>query len=334
MSLREDIERLADSVKPDDSQCRYWMVRTSGGAYFDTFVENGYVALSRNDIPYKLLYDAKQEYDKYDHIINKVKKSFKESAEFDNRRYSDERKLSLAVSQVFRFVYEIQKNDIVIIPAGSCDKICIGIFEENHLADNKLTSENFVYTRKVRWIKQLEKRYFDPFFYRLFTSHHAICDVGVYKEYIERCIRSQFVINDESHYVIALTSESIKARHLFKFGDLILELFHDYIQAEDLDFDINGIDVSVNLNSPGRIDFKSNVKFGALLMLFISAILSGCSNAEGHQENAALLNSISSFKKEHTDKIHELDNLINSLQVKKIEDSFNVVNRDRGANEK
>lgn len=157
--------------------------------------------------------------------------------------------------------------------------------------------------------------------------------IGGSAQAIERCIRSQFVINNESHYVIALISESIKARHLFKFGDLILELFHDYIHAEDLDFDINGIDVSVNLNSPGCIDFKSNVKFGALLMLFISAILSGCSNAAGHQENAAILNSIESFGKEHPDKIKELDNLINSLQVKKIEDSFNVVNRDRGANE-
>lgn len=333
MSLQEDIERLADSVKVADRQCRYWMVRTSGGAYFDTFVENGYVALSRNDIPYKLLHDAKQEYDKYDHIIKKVKKVFKESSDFDNRKYSNESKLSLAVSQVYKFVYEIQKNDIVIIPAESCDKICIGIFEESHLADNKQTSEKFVYTRKVKWIKQLEKRYFDPFFYRLFTSHHAICDVGVYQEYIERCIRSQFVINDESHYVIALTSESIKARHLFKFGDLILEMFQDYIQAEGLGYDIDAIDVSVNLNSPGRIDFKSNVKFGTLLMLFISTILSGCSNAEGHQENAAIFNSIASFKNEHPGKIQELDSLINSLQVKKIEDSFNIVNNDRETNE-
>ena len=328
MSLQEDIERLADSVKADDRQCRYWMVRTSGGAYFDTFVENGYVALSRNDIPYKLLHDAKQEYDKYDHIIKKVKKVFKESSDFDNRKYSNESKLSLAVSQVYKFVYEIKKNDLVIIPAESCDKICIGIFEENHLADNKQTSEKFVYTRKVKWIKQLAKRYFDPFFYRLFTSHHAICDVGVYQEYIERCIRSQFVINDESHYVIALTSENIKARHLFKFGDLVLGLFQDYIQSEGLGFDIDGIDVSVNLNSPGRIDFKSNVKFGTLLMLFISSILTGCSNVERGQKNAAIFNSIASFRNEHPDKIRELDSLINSLQVKKIEDSFNIVNND------
>lgn len=333
MSLQKEIDQLADSVKAYYTQCRYWMIRTKGGAYFDTFVENGVVALDRNDIPYKMLHDAKREYNKYDHIIKKVKKTFKESADFDNRKYSDERKLSLAVSQVYKFCYDVQKNDMVIIPSASCDKICIGIFEENHLADNKQTSEKFIYTRKVKWIKQLEKRYFDPLFYRLFTSHHAICDVGVYQEYIERCIRSQFIINEEAHYVIALTSENIKARHLFKFGDLVLEMFEDYIQAEGLDFDINGIDVSINLNSPGRIDFKSTVKLGALLTIFIPAILTGCSNAEGHQENAALYNSIASFKERHLEKIQELDSLINSLQVKKIEDSFNIVNNDREANE-
>ena len=330
MSLQKEIELLADSVKKDSTQCQYWMVRTKGGAYFDTFVKNGYVALDRNDIPYKMLYDAKQEYDRYDHIIKKVKRTFKESSVFDNKKYSDERKLSLAVSQVYKFVYEIHKNDMVIIPAESCDKICIGIFEENNLADNNQTSDKFVYTRKVKWIKQLEKRYFDPFFYRLFTSHHAICDIGVYQGYIERCIRSQFVINDESHYVIALTSESIKARHLFKFGDLVLEMFEDYIEEEGLGFDINGIDVSINLNSPGRIDFKSKVKMGALLMIFISSILSGCSNVEGLQENPEIYKSITSFKEGHSDKVNELDNLIRSLQVKKIEDSFNIVNNDRG----
>lgn len=328
MSLQENIEKLSDSVKTENQQCRYWMVRTNAGAYFNLFVKNGYVALSRNDIPYKLLHDAKLQYsDKTNFVIKKVKEAIKESASINKSGY-EERSLSLAVSQVYKFVYEVQKNDIVIIPSENSDEICIGIFTEDHLADSQQTNENFVYTRKVKWVKQLEKRYFDPFFYKLFTSHHAICDVSHYQEYIERCIRSQFVINDESHYVIALTSEKIKARHLFKFGDLILELFEDYIESESLDFDINSIDASINLNSPGRIDFKSNVKIGALLMLFIPAILTGCTKAEEHQDNAEIYNSISNFRNNHSDRINELDSLINSLQVKKIEDSFNIVNND------
>ncbi len=145
---------------------------------------------------------------------------------------------------------------------------------------------------------------------------------------IERCICSQFVIDDESHYVIALTSETIKARHLFKFGDLMLQLFEEYIQSESLEYDVNGIDASINLNSPGRIDFKSNVKMGALLMLFIPAILTDCTNVDGHQATAEIYNSITSFKNNHQDRLQELDSLINSLQVKKIEDSFNIVNND------
>ena len=328
MSLQENIDKLSDSVKKGNQQCKYWMVRTNAGAYFDLFVKNDYVALSRNDIPYKLLYDAKQQYrDKANIVIKKVKETIKESSTINKSGY-DERSLSLAVSQVYKFVYEVQKNDIVIIPSENSDEICIGVFTEDHLADSRQTNENFVYIRKVRWVKQLEKRNFDPFFYKLFTSHHAICDVSPYQEYIERCIRSQFIINDESHYVIALTSEKIKARYLFKFGDLMLELFEDYIKSETLAFDINSIDISINLNSPGRIDFKSNVKIGALLMLFIPTILTGCTTAEGHQENAEIYNSISNFRNSHSERINELDSLINSLQVKKIEDSFNIVNND------
>lgn len=328
MTLQNNIENWSDSVMKGTKQCGYWMVRTNSGTYFDLFVKDGYVALNRNTIPYGILHDAVSEYNNYDSIIKKVKKSVKESGNIDNSVFPDERSLSVAVSQVYKFVYDIKKGDIVIIPSENSDKICIGVFDENYIADNKVTNEKFVYTRKVTWIKQLEKRYFDPFFYKLFSSHQALCDVSNYKEYIERCIRSQFIIDNESHYVIALTSENIKARHLFKFGNLILELFEEYIQSEELNLDVNSIDTSINLNSPGRVDFKSNVKVGSLLMLFIPSILSGCINADGHQVPSEILQSISSFKESHSYRINELDSLINSLQVKKIEDSFDIINRD------
>lgn len=45
-------------------------------------------------------------------------------------------------------------------------------------------------------------------------------------------------------------------------------------------------------------------------------------------EHRDIDNSITSFKNNHQDRLQELDSLINSLQVKKIEDSFNIVNND------
>lgn len=84
MTLQENIEKFADSVKAGNLQRRYWMVRTNSGTYFDLFVEKGYVALNRNDIPYKAVYDANQEYDKPDLVVKKVKQTIKESANFNN----------------------------------------------------------------------------------------------------------------------------------------------------------------------------------------------------------------------------------------------------------
>lgn len=103
------------------------------------------------------MYDANQEYDKPDLVVKKVKQTIKESVNFNNSLYADERALSVAVSQVYKFVYDIHKGDVVIIPAENSNKICIGLFEEDFIADNKQTTEQFVYTRKVKWIKQLEK---------------------------------------------------------------------------------------------------------------------------------------------------------------------------------
>lgn len=114
MTLQENIEKFADSVKAGNLQRRYWMVRTNSGTYFDLFVEKGYVALNRNDIPYKAVYDANQEYDKPDLVVKKVKQTIKESVNFNNSLYADERALSVAVSQVYKFVYDIHKKVMLL----------------------------------------------------------------------------------------------------------------------------------------------------------------------------------------------------------------------------
>lgn len=54
MTLQENIEKFADSVKAGNLQRRYWMVRTNSGTYFDLFVEKGMLHLTETTYHIKL----------------------------------------------------------------------------------------------------------------------------------------------------------------------------------------------------------------------------------------------------------------------------------------
>lgn len=332
ISLCESLDRLANQVLESTTNRRYWLVRTSAGALYHEFVENNYVALNRNSIPYSELRNAKEIYEKPSQIIKKVKDTLMERGIIgclEETSNSPERTLSIAISQVYKFVYEIKKNDIVVIPSENSDYISIGYFNDNYIADNSGTNTNFTYTRKVTWLRSISKRRFDPYFYKLFTAHQALCNISEYAEYIERNISTQFIIDDQSHYVIAINSQNISARYLFKFGNCILDALADFVRINQLDIDVDAIQLSVNVNSPGKIDFKSSVKVGIITTMFTSAILGGCYIPKYILNNGLSIETVQqyiyNFKNNNSERVDELERLMNSLEAQNIEESYDII---------
>lgn len=335
ISLCESLDKLANQVLESTANRRYWLIRTSSGTLYPEFVDNSYVALNRNSIPYSELRSAKEEYGQANQTIKKVKDTLMERGIIgclEETSNNPERALSIAISQVYKFVYEIKKNDIVVIPSENSDYISIGYFNDNYIADNSETNASFSYTRKVTWLRSISKRLFDPYFYKLFTAHQAICDISEYAEYIERNISTQFILDDQSHYVIAINSQNISARYLFRFGNYILDALADFVRVNQLDINVDAIQLSVNVNSPGKIDFKSSVKVGILTTMFTSAILGGCYIPKYISDNDLSIETVQqyihNFKNDNSERIEELERLMNSLEAQNIEESYDIIERE------
>ena len=88
----------------------------------------------------------------------------------------------------------------------------------------------------------------------MFTAHQAINNVNEYAEVIERSINDMFVLDDEAHVVINVESEKIAAKDLFGLGQQLLGLVDDVSNEFNLSVPSSDFQVSININSPGKID--------------------------------------------------------------------------------
>lgn len=126
--------------------------------------------------------------------------------------------------------------------------------------------------RPVRWIKEVRRRELDPYLYRMFTAHQAVNKVNDYAEIIERSVNDLFILEDEAHFVINVGSDTIAAKNLFGLGASLMEILDEISEKFVLGISSEDLEVTININSPGKIDIKSKVKkttvvFGLILLL-------------------------------------------------------------------
>lgn len=106
----------------------------------------------------------------------------------------------------------------------------------------------------------------------MFNAQQAVNNVTDYAEIIERSINDLFILNEEAHFVINVESDIISAKDLFGLGANLMEILDDVSEKFGLGISSDDLQVTININSPGKIDVKSKVKnttifFGILLFL-------------------------------------------------------------------
>lgn len=116
-STFDNIITSAESIAPSR---KYWFIRTDGGKYFDSFKENKFVAIEDNLITLQEIYSLKQKYKEDKKII------LEELKRISKDRYPKDARTGLVASQIYRFLYEVKKGDIVIIPDVNSSAIAIG----------------------------------------------------------------------------------------------------------------------------------------------------------------------------------------------------------------
>src|SRR5690554_4990417 len=146
---------------------KYWLIRTEGGEYFDSFTSFGYIGIGYNEIPYSKINDLKKTSANNDDLKDKLK------IHIENI-YPD-KVPGFVAGQLTRFIYEIKKGDVVIVPSEGSSYISIGEVTDNALMDindsiiNR-TKNPYYKRKKVKWFKTISKTSMDVMMYKALKS--------------------------------------------------------------------------------------------------------------------------------------------------------------------
>lgn len=333
-NLPEILEQLSGSISIENRK-HYWMIRTDNGLNYQDFSENNYIALNLRDYPIAFLREFANHSESTKEVLSRIKQHLKylhRNHQISIGNYSDERQYNATIGrlagQIYTIAYDLHYGDIVIIPDQGARRLKIGRIVDHNLIAEEAQANHFSFARKVEWIKEISKIHLDPCLNLALGAHQAICDISKYAEFIERNYNSCYAYNGKYNYVLTVNSEEISA---FKLTALIQEVL---IQVKhisdvfDLGIDINSINISINVNSPGKFGFSTTVR-NAVLIIAMFNILSGGSTHFGNIsiETDGLLSSLTDCiirlqnnQEELREKRAAFDSYMQSLDVKSVEE--------------
>lgn len=342
--MNEVLNKIVNLAANAQKDKKYWMVRTDNGLNYQSFYKKGYIALSLEDYPLNIVTEAKQFMDKPLLVRNSIKESLKryhKEGKIKLDRDADDKSYASVVGriagQIYSFVFELKKDDIILIPSEGSSIISIGqVIEEDLFINDKMVINDFTFKRKVKWITTIPKRKLDPCLYRALGAHQAVSNISEYAEFIERNYNSIFNIGDECHYVLTVNTPKVKARQLSRMVDDMLNLVEDISSTYAMNLDVDSIDLSVSLNSPGKIVLKSSITIGILLMAIAASFSNGTIKYEnlGFMNNdtfASLVQLVDDYRKmddEIKAKYEFSDSYFNSLEVKSVEEWNEIMERE------
>lgn len=332
-----DFEPLINLVPRISATRKYWLVRTQSGLYYEDYKHNNFIAVGYNPIRLEDIVESKKRVP--NHPENFLAVGIRD-------RIKDEKQPRYVAKQLLKFVYDIKKGDIVIIPSESSRTISIGEVVEDHVyldidAPNTTVPKGeskkcpFIKRRKVRWYQEVKRNQLDPLLYKLLFSHHIISDGSAYDNIVDNMLHDLYIKNHVTYLVLDVaTTRDIEARTLFDTGSSLLNLVDEYQEEfETIKLNSSRIDVKLALRSPGKIQLSGKQATSILIIglgvLFLNGgdLKSDLLGLELHT-SAFLKNIDQLLTNQHKRQMRErlLEENIKRLQLKNPEDLKKVMN--------
>lgn len=332
-NISQLIESISENVSHENHK-QYWMVRTDDGTNYETFSDNGFVALNLQNISLADLRDLHQQHQDKDGCVPLIRELLiglhqqnRINLPFNRDSIAYSANISRLAGQIYRMAYEMRYGDIVLIPSHGAAEMKIGrIIDADPITDDHII-DRFSIARKVEWIRTISKKLFDPCLYKALGAHQAISNVSDYSQFIERNYRSFFTLDDKMHYVLTINTDSVSAFKLSKYVSGILEVTKEISDAYNLGIDIDEVAFSINVNSPGKFSFISSVSASILIIAVATAIGGGSLQYENLNIStngtfSTLVEGVNAFldaEEERREKREKFDNYMNSLEVTSVE---------------
>lgn len=250
-----------DLIPEINSDRNYWLVRTQGGEFYGEFLAGNFIAIDWNKINNLNLInkiednDSEEHNDCRDKLVDLVRKDYK-----------DEKRPIHAVRQITQFVNEIHKGDIVIIPGINSKYISYGrvisdIFIEK-ISDDDIEEGAcpFQKRRKVLWLKTQDREFLDPYLYRLLYSQHTITNANDYSDIIDRTLNQFYIKDGKAYFTLKVQqADNISAVDIGNVINNGISIIDEFNKFSSMDLDKNDIDLKINVQSPGIIQFLGNI---------------------------------------------------------------------------
>lgn len=266
-----DIKEIIKSLSVINNKRNYWFIRTHGGDFYKTFIENSYVAIGYDSINLSLIKNAAND-----------KSGKKYLAEVIKQQFPEESKPGYIGNQLIDFSYNIKKGDVVIIPSESSSRISIGevletpVYElKNNLGENDCP---YLKRKKIKWLKQnLTFNQIDPKLFSIKYSQRTITRIQEeFYPYIDRIISPIYIKNDNAHLAINVErKENFPAYDVFTTWTELLDLTEEFGNEEQIEINKKDIDLKINVQSPGTIEFITYSVIGIVVLATLVTALIG-----------------------------------------------------------
>lgn len=253
-----NLESLIDNMNIPifNGETKFWLVRSNGGAFFDEFISQNYIALAWNDINQEMVNTFSKE----------QKEAFLVLLELEGK-YSSVSSTRGAWNKCDTFINSIHTGDIIMIPNKRSNKIAIAIAGDYYEVDSLSSSEEIevLYQLKENWnetfaikcpykkrrsikvVNIIEGDSINPNLYKALISYHGISNIDSYAEFILNTMYPVYIFNNKINIVFNVQQKN-------PIGAIDLAGFI-YNSASILKSGENQVTVTTksNINSPGEL---------------------------------------------------------------------------------
>lgn len=227
-----------------DENRKYWLVRTASGELYESFYHDNYIAIGWSLVPVTIDTDEEAL-----------------SSDLIRKHYPEQQKPGLVLTQLKRFMLEMQVGDIVLIPSKYSQYVSFGIIRGDaflhRFEDEWEGTELEERRRSVEWIRTVKRDKLDPALYKLFYSQHTITDATKdYGDIIDRTLHSFYVKGDSAHLIIDVKqTKQIAAIDMIDLVSNTLDLVPVLNEAVESNYMREDVTLKIAVQSPGIVEF-------------------------------------------------------------------------------
>ncbi|EOS7999122.1 hypothetical protein DW624_RS00835 [Enterococcus hirae] len=239
-SLEQNIIKNLPQVDP---YTKYWLVRGEGGAFYDDFLINDYIAIGWNEISVN---EVNQNVGNSDLIRSKL---ISVKGLLNNTR--NKRKMGSAAKQMIKFQNDIRPGHVVLVPSYNSEVFSVGIVRGEAYTEkdaDKLIVCPYTKRRHIDWIGKFNRYQADPLLQKVVYAAHTVSEITQYKSYINRATFDTYVEGENMHMTFHVKhGEGIDL-------EVLSELLKSYNNLNKLLSPEDKVKVRLNVQSPGPIE--------------------------------------------------------------------------------